>query len=80
MTRASGKDLLAAVILGQEVTCRLGLAFRNQKAKGGYFTMGFLPASVIGGFGTTSPGCSGSTRTPRSPQFWATPRARAHST
>jgi 2-methylcitrate dehydratase PrpD len=35
MTGASGKELLAAVILGQEVTCRLGLAFRSQKAKGG---------------------------------------------
>ena len=57
MTSASGKDLLAAVILGQEVTCRLGLAFRKQKAKGGYFTMGFLPASVIGGFGTTAAAC-----------------------
>ena len=57
MTNASGKDLLAAVILGQEVTCRLGLAFRKQKAKGGYFVMGFLPASVIGGFGTTAAAC-----------------------
>ena len=57
MTNASGKELLAAVILGQEVTCRLGLAFRGQKAKGGYFVMGFLPASVIGGFGTTAAAC-----------------------
>ena len=57
MTGASGKELLAAVILGQEVTCRLGSAFRKQKAKGGYFVMGFLPASVIGGFGTTAAAC-----------------------
>ena len=57
MTGASGKELLAAVILGQEVTCRLGSAFRKQKARGGYFVMGFLPASVIGGFGTTAAAC-----------------------
>lgn len=57
MTGASGKELLAAVILGQEVTCRLGVAFAKQKAAGGYFTMGFLPASVIGGFGTTVATC-----------------------
>ena len=57
MAGASGKDLLAAVILGQEVTCRLGWAFRKQKAKGGYFVMGFLPASVIGGFGATAAAC-----------------------
>jgi len=57
MTDASGKELLAAVVLGQEVTCRLGWAFRKQKAKGGYFVMGFLPASVIGGFGATAAAC-----------------------
>jgi len=57
MTGASGKELLAAVSLGQEVTCRLGIAFNKQKAKGGYFTLGFLPASVIGSFGTTAAAC-----------------------
>ena len=57
MTGASGRELLAAVVLGQEVTCRLGVAFRDQKAMGGYFAMGFLPASVIGGFGTTAAAC-----------------------
>lgn len=57
MTGVSGKELLAAVILGQEVTCRLGIAFNKQKAKGGFSTLGFLPASVIGGFGTTAAAC-----------------------
>jgi len=51
---ASGKELVAGVILGYEVTCRLGLAFRDRQAKGGFFTGGFLPASVIGGFGATA--------------------------
>ena len=57
MTHASGRDFLAALILGQEVTCRLGLAWRTQKVKGGYPSLGFLPASVVGGFGTTAAAC-----------------------
>ncbi|MBT3374107.1 MAG: MmgE/PrpD family protein [Lentisphaerae bacterium] len=57
MTGASGSDFLAALILGQEVTCRLGVAWRNQKVKGGYPSLGFLPASVVGGFGTTAAAC-----------------------
>jgi len=57
MTHASGREFLAAVILGQEVTCRLGSAWRKQKTKGGYPALGFLPASVVGGFGATAAAC-----------------------
>ena len=57
MTGCSGRDFLAAVILGFEVTARLGGAFRRAEAKGGYFTMGFLPAGTIGGFGATASAC-----------------------
>ena len=57
MTGATGKDLLAAVILGHEVTNRLAMAFQKQKARGGYYVSGFLPPSVIGGFGTTAAVC-----------------------
>ena len=57
ITGCSGRDFLAAVILGFEVTARLGVAFRTAEAKGGYFTMGFLPAGTIGGFGATASAC-----------------------
>ena len=57
MTNCSGEDFLAAVILGFEVTARLGLAFKEAKAQGGYFAMGFLPAGVVGGFGATASAC-----------------------
>ncbi|OHD52006.1 MAG: hypothetical protein A2096_13630, partial [Spirochaetes bacterium GWF1_41_5] len=57
ITGCSGKDFLAAVILGFEVTARLGLAFKKAEAKGGYFSMGFLPAGIIGGFGATASVC-----------------------
>jgi 2-methylcitrate dehydratase PrpD len=57
MTKCSGKDFLAAVIMGFEVTARLGAAFKNAEAKGGYFSMGFLPAGVVGGFGASASAC-----------------------
>ncbi|HBE01714.1 MAG TPA: hypothetical protein DC049_04475 [Spirochaetia bacterium] len=57
MTGCSGQDFLAAIIMGQEVTCRLGLAFHKAREKGDYFALGFLPASVVGGFGTTAAAC-----------------------
>ena len=57
MTKCSGKDFLAAVIMGFEVTARLGAAFKNAEAKGGYFSMGFLPAGTVGGFGATASAC-----------------------
>ena len=46
---ASGRQLLDAVILGVEVAGRIGLII--QAAYTGY---GFLPASVVGGFGATA--------------------------
>jgi 2-methylcitrate dehydratase PrpD len=49
---ASGKDALAATILGIEVGGRLGRLFRA-----GRTNEGFLPSSVIGGFGATAAAC-----------------------
>ena len=57
MTHVSGREFLAALILGQEVTCRLGIAWRNREIKGGYPALGFLPASVVGGFGAAAAAC-----------------------
>jgi 2-methylcitrate dehydratase PrpD len=45
ITRASGRDLLAAYILGVEVAARLGAV-----AKGGFHQVGFHPTSVCGVF------------------------------
>ncbi len=57
MTGCSGREFLDAVILGFEVTARLGAAFTKAEAKGGYFAMGFLPAGTIGGFGAVAAAC-----------------------
>ncbi len=51
-SEASGTEFLAAIVLGVEVAARLGLAMRRcwrtpQAA-------GFLPATIIGGFGATA--------------------------
>ena len=46
---ASGRETLAAVILGLEVAGRLGRAGRARKAH-----EGFLPSSVVGGFGAAA--------------------------
>ncbi len=43
---ASGRDALAAMIMGIEVACRLGMAERSRRRHGG-----FLPTSLAGGFG-----------------------------
>ncbi|GAB3757465.1 MmgE/PrpD family protein [Ramlibacter monticola] len=45
---SSGRDLLAAYILGMETTTRLGAA-----AKGGFHQVGFHPTGLIGTFGCT---------------------------
>ena len=45
---SSGRDLLAAYILGMEATTRLGAA-----AKGGFHQVGFHPTGLIGTFGCT---------------------------
>ncbi len=52
LTGASGRDCLAGVILGVETAARLGLALRSlwrptQAA-------GFLPSTIVGGFGATA--------------------------
>jgi len=46
--QASGRDLLAAYILGMETATRLGAA-----AKGGFHQVGFHPTGLIGAFGCT---------------------------
>ncbi len=48
-TDASGKDTLAAVIMGIEVSGRLGRAYSSRRAHGG-----FLPTSMVGGFGASA--------------------------
>lgn len=49
---ASGQETLAALVLGAEVIGRLGRAHNARKAHSG-----FLPTSVIGGFGATAAAC-----------------------
>jgi len=48
LNNSSGEDVLAALTLGAEITGRLGRAFKARRN-----TIGFLPSSVIGGFGAT---------------------------
>jgi 2-methylcitrate dehydratase PrpD len=52
MTNASGQDLLEAVAIGVEVASRIGVLM--QAANTGY---GYLPASVVGGWGATVSAC-----------------------
>lgn len=49
---ASGKETLASIVLGIEVAGRLGRACRGLHAH-----QGFLPTSVMGGFGATAAAC-----------------------
>jgi len=49
---ASGKETLASIVLGIEVAGRLGRACRGLHAHSG-----FLPTSVMGGFGATGAAC-----------------------
>jgi 2-methylcitrate dehydratase PrpD len=49
---ASGKETLAALILGAEVIGRLGRAYTSRRTQ-----RGFLPTSIIGGFGATAAAC-----------------------
>jgi 2-methylcitrate dehydratase PrpD len=46
--RSSGRDVLAAYVLGMETATRLGAA-----AKGGFHQVGFHPTGLIGAFGCT---------------------------
>ncbi len=52
LTHASGKETLAATILGIEVAGRIGRVFKSHRTN-----EGFLPSSVIGGFGATAAAC-----------------------
>jgi 2-methylcitrate dehydratase PrpD len=45
--RSSGRDLLAAYVIGLEVTSRLGIA-----AQGGFHAVGFHPTGLLGAFGS----------------------------
>lgn len=55
MVRASGKDLLVAMTLGIEAACRIGMPYNQRRA--GNQGRGFLPTSVIGGFGAAWAAC-----------------------
>jgi len=52
MEHRSGKDLLAAVTMGVEVAARIGFPAVKRD-----IPRGFLPASVVGGFGATASAC-----------------------
>jgi len=52
MTQASGTDTLAAVILGIEVAERIGVEYKPRREHGG-----FLPTSLVGGFGAAAAAC-----------------------
>jgi 2-methylcitrate dehydratase PrpD len=52
MEHASGEELLSAVTLGVEVGGRIGVLALKRG-----LTRGFLPASVVGGFGATAAAC-----------------------
>ncbi len=52
MEHASGQEVLSAVALGVEVAGRLGVPAMRLG-----LTRGFLPASVVGGFGATAAAC-----------------------
>jgi len=55
ITGAGGKELLVAVTLGIETACRIGMPYNRRRT--GYQGRGFLPTSVIGGFGATLAAC-----------------------
>jgi 2-methylcitrate dehydratase PrpD len=52
---ASGSDVLAAMILGIEAACRIGMPYNRRRR--GLQGRGFLPTSVIGGFGAALAAC-----------------------
>lgn len=49
LNNSSGEEILTALVLGTEVVGRLGRAYKARRN-----TIGFLPSSVIGGFGATA--------------------------
>ncbi len=50
MTGASGADVLAAIVAGYEVTCRVGLAL----PAGDHYARGFHPTATCGAFGAAA--------------------------
>jgi len=52
MINSSGTDVMAAIAMGVEVAGRLGVGYAKTRQHGG-----FLPASIIGGFGATASTC-----------------------
>lgn len=50
--KASGRQFLEALVIGVEVAAKLGLAYG--KCRKGYQGSGFLPTSIVGGFGATA--------------------------
>jgi 2-methylcitrate dehydratase PrpD len=52
MTHASGKETLAAIVMGIEVAARLGVEYKPRRQHGG-----FLPTSLMGGFGAAAVTC-----------------------
>lgn len=52
LTNASGEEILTALILGAEVIGRLGAIYKIRRVHSG-----FLPTSIIGGFGVTAATC-----------------------
>lgn len=52
ITNSSGEEVLTALIVGTEIIGRLGRAYKARRIHAG-----FLPTSVIGGFGATAAAC-----------------------
>lgn len=50
--RASGADVLAAVAVGNEIVCRIGIV-----APGEFYKSGFHPTGIVGTFGATAAAC-----------------------
>lgn len=54
-TNATGRQVLEGIILGVETACRIGMPY-NRRRKG-ISGRGFLPTSVVGGFGAVAAAC-----------------------
>lgn len=52
LNNSSGEEVLAALIVGTEIIGRLGRAYKSRRVHAG-----FLPTTVIGGFGATAAAC-----------------------
>ena len=52
---ASGQHVLASTILGVEVAARIGMIYNRRRS--GYQGRGFMPTTVIGGFGAAAAAC-----------------------